>query len=317
MQVRQVVAVDAAARQPVQVAGPVHVIGATGRTGTALVRSLLAAGRDVVPVVRDLGKWAATGLPGAARRADVTYGRALRSALADAARIVCCAHARHTGAVIAAAPAGARFVFLGSTRKFSRWPDAHGTGVTAGETEFLRSGRPGVMLHPTMIYGAEGEDNVQRLAALLRRLPVVPLPGGGRSLVQPIYQDDVIRAIRAALAHAWTAPVCIVIAGPEPVPYAAFVHAVAAAAGLRAPLIAPLPGRLLVALAPLAGAALRLPVVRRDEARRLLEDKAFDICDMRATLGVEPVPLAEGLARTFARLQKPQPAEEAQHADRQ
>ena len=37
-----------------------------------------------------------------------------------------------------------------------------------------------------MIYGAEGEDNVRRLAALLRRLPVVPLPEGGRALVQPI-----------------------------------------------------------------------------------------------------------------------------------
>ena len=56
------------------------------------------------------------------------------------------------------------------------------------------------MLHPTMIYGAQGEDNVQRLAALLRRLPFVPLPGGGRALVQPIHQDDVTRAIRAALS---------------------------------------------------------------------------------------------------------------------
>ena len=71
----------------------------------------------------------------------------------------------------------ARFVFLGSTRKFTRWPDAHGNGVLAGEAAFLASGRSGVMLHPTMIYGAQGEDNVQRLAALLRRLPFVPLPG--------------------------------------------------------------------------------------------------------------------------------------------
>ena len=104
-------------------------------------------------------------------------------------------------AVLAAAPADARFVFLGSTRKFTRWPDAHGNGVLAGEAAFLASGRPGVMLHPTMIYGAQGEDNVQRLAALLRRLPFVPLPGGGTALVQPIHQDDVTRAIRAALDH--------------------------------------------------------------------------------------------------------------------
>ena len=83
------------------------------------------------------------------------------------------------GAVIEAAPPDARLVLLGSTRKFTRWPDAHGNGVLAGEAAFLASGRAGVMLHPTMIYGAQGEDNVQRLAALLRRVPIVPLPGGG------------------------------------------------------------------------------------------------------------------------------------------
>ena len=133
------------------------------------------------------------------RRPDHHRGFAPRSQ--DATRIVCCAHARHAGAVIDAAPADARLIFLGSTRKFTRWPDAHGNGVLAGEAAFLASGRAGVMLHPTMIYGAQGEDNVQRLAALLRRLPVVPLPGGGKALVQPIHQDDVTRAIRAALDH--------------------------------------------------------------------------------------------------------------------
>ena len=83
---------------------------------------------------------------------------------------------------VAAAEAAERFVFLGSTRTFTRWPDSHGGGVLAGEAAFRASGRPGVMLHPTMIYGAQGEDNVRRLAALLRRLPAVPLPGGGASL---------------------------------------------------------------------------------------------------------------------------------------
>src|SRR5947209_5016007 len=78
------------------------------------------------------------------------------------------------------------------------------------------SGRPGGMLHPTMIYGTRGEQNVQRLAAMLRRLPLVPLPGGGRNLVQPIHQDDVTRAIRAALDAAWDGPHALVIAGPKP-----------------------------------------------------------------------------------------------------
>jgi nucleoside-diphosphate-sugar epimerase len=155
------------------------------------------------------------------------------------------------------------------------------------------------MLHPTMIYGAAGEDNVQRLAALLRRLPVVPLPGGGRSLVQPIHQDDVTRSIRAALDYDWIGPSSMVVAGPEAVSYGTFVRAVAAAAGLRRPLIVPVSGGLLVALAPLSRWIRSLPDVRPEEVRRLLEDKAFDITEMRRVLGIEPVPLGEGLARTF------------------
>ncbi len=280
---------------------PIHVIGASGRSGAALCRSLDAESIGFVPVVRDVAKWSALGLGRPPVVADIADGPALRAALQGARRIVCCAHASHAGAVLAASPPEARFVFLGSTRKFTRWPDAHGNGVIAGESAFLGSGRSGVMLHPTMIYGAAGEDNVQRLAALLCRLPVVPLPGGG-SLVQPIHQDDVTRAIRAALDHDWIGPSSMVIAGPEAVPYSDLVRAAAMAAGLRRPWVLPFPGQLLIALAPLSLWIRGIPNIRPEEVRRLLEDKAFDITDMREVLGIEPIPLAEGLARTFARL---------------
>lgn len=283
---------------------PVHIIGASGRSGAALCRSLSAEGVGFVPVVRDAAKWSALGLGASPLLADIGDEPALRAALRWAGRIVCCAHASHAGAVLAAAPSDARFVFLGSTRKFTRWPDAHGTGVTAGESAFLASGRSGVMLHPSMIYGAAGEDNVQRLAALLRRLPVVPLPGGGRSLVQPIHQDDVVRAIRAALDRDWIGPSSMVIAGPEAVPYAEFVRMVAMAAGLQRPWILPFSGRLPIALAPLSRWVGGLPHIRSQEVRRLLEDKAFDIREMRGVLGVEPIPLAEGLERTFRALRR-------------
>jgi nucleoside-diphosphate-sugar epimerase len=282
------------------------VIGASGRSGAALVLALLAAGRPVQPVVRDLVRWQAAGpaphpLLAAPRRADLAATAAMRAALGDAAAIVSTAHARTTPALLAAAPDAARLVLLGSTRRFTRWPDAHGRGVADGEAALLASGRPGVMLHPTMIYGAAGENNVQRLAALLRRLPVVPLPGGGRALVQPIHQDDVTRSILAALDVPWRGPQALVIAGPAPLPYAAFVRAVAAAAGLRPPRIVGVPAGLLMALAPLTAALPFLPAVSAAEIRRLQEDKAFDIGPMSATLGVRPVPLAAGLAALFRR----------------
>lgn len=281
----------------------VHVIGAAGRSGAALCRALRDGAESFVPIVRSPRRWAATGLPGQPRRADLE-GAGLQPALADATRIVSCAHARHIPAILAAAPAQARFVFLGSTRKFTRWPDAHGAGVLLGEQAFLASARPGVILHPTMIYGAAGEDNVQRLASLLRRLPLVPLPAGGRALVQPIHQSDVTRSIVAALEQDWTGPDAIVIAGPVAVPYAEFVRAVARAAGLRRPGIVPVPAALLHALAPLTRLPL-LPRVRPAEIRRLLEDKAFSISEMRARLGVDPIPLEAGLTLTFGKAECP------------
>ena len=117
--------------------------------------------------------------------------------------------------------------------------------------------------------------------------------------MQPIHQDDVSRRIRAALEIAWDDPHSLVIAGPGPLPYFAFVQQVARAAGLRPPRWIALPawsrgGRRLSQFVPL------LPTVRPAEIRRLLEDKAFDIAPMRAALNVQPIALPEGLARTFA-----------------
>jgi len=278
---------------------PVHVIGASGRTGRVLCQTLLADGIPLVPVVRNPSKWEAAELAGQARLADLRQPEALRAALADATRIVSCAHARHTPAILAAAPATARLVLLGSTRKFTRWPDAHGNGVLAGEAALMSSGRHGVMLHPTMIYGAQGENNVQRLAALLRRLPFLPLPGGGRFLVQPIHQSDVVRCIRSALEQAWPEPASLVIAGPEPLQYADFVRAVGLAADVGRVRILSFPAGPLILAARLTRHMKALPAVEPAEIRRLLEDKAFDIADMVAILGVAPISLRDGLALTF------------------
>jgi len=277
----------------------VAVIGATGRSGAALVRALAAAGVPFVPVARDAAAWAASGLPGELRVADLRDAAALQRALAGATQVASTAHARWTPALLAAAEPGASFVLMGSTRRFSRWPDDHGDGVRAGEAAFLASGRRGVMLHPTMIYGATGENTVQRLAALLARLPVAPLPGGGRALVQPIHQGDVTRSLAAALRQRWDGPRTLVVAGPTPMPYRDFLRAVAAAAGLRAPPILPIPALPLRLAAPLTRIIPGLPKVTADEIRRLTEDKDFDTGPMRRILGVEPIGLEQGLALTF------------------
>ena len=92
----------------------------------------------------------------------------------------------------------------------------------------------------------------------------------------------------------------MVIAGPEPLSYRDFLRAVAAASGAGDPWVVSVPAAPLIALAGLTRFLPGLPTVEGTEIRRLLEDKAFDITAMRAVLGVTPISLREGLARTFA-----------------
>ena len=89
------------------------------------------------------------------------------------------------------------------------------------------------------------------------------------------------------------------IAGPTPLPYADFVRAVAAAGGTARAAHRRLPAGPLMALAGILRYIPFLPRIRPAEIRRLLEDKSFDVRPMIDTLGFTPIPLHEGLARTF------------------
>ncbi|MBS1102152.1 NAD-dependent epimerase/dehydratase family protein [Gluconobacter sp. Dm-62] len=283
--------------------GPVSIIGASGRSGAALCRALLAESQKIIAVVRSQGNLAPdiAAACWAVRVADLTDSTTLALAFEDAAIVVNTAHARHLPAILAATKAPV--VALGSTRKFTHWPDNHGGGVLAGEAALKADGRPSIILHPTMIYGAQGEDNVQRLAKLLERLPVIPLPGGGRALVQPIDQRDVTRCLVSAIhliqSGDVTGPESIVIAGPTAVAYRTFVRMVLYFAGLGGRPIISLPGWMLMALSHVTRHIRKLPQIAPEEIRRLLEDKNFDIGMMEQRLGVIPVPLANGLHNLF------------------
>jgi uncharacterized protein YbjT (DUF2867 family) len=265
----------------------VTVLAATGRLGQALVRHLLAGGHDVVAVGRDPAKL--TLLPDAVTRrvADLSHGPALAAALADATHVVSCANAVHVPAILAALPTPApeRLVVMGSTRRFSAIPDATAHHVRAAEAMLERLPVPSVILLASLIYGAGGSV-VDGLAARLRRSRFLPLPGGGRSLVQPIHIEDVAAALAAALVRDEAPGQPIVIAGPVAISYGAMVRTIARGIG-RPVVILGVPGWIfsaagrVVSLAPpLAGLGGAL--------RRLVEDKSYDVGDMRRRLGVSP-----------------------------
>jgi nucleoside-diphosphate-sugar epimerase len=278
----------------------VALLGASGKTGRYVAARLVRDGHRVVAVGRSAERLSRIEATVEARIADLEDAASVRAALADAETVVSLAHARFAAAVLGALPPACRRVVLtGSTRKFTRLPDPAADAVRAGEAAFLASGRPGVMLHPSMIYGAPDDRNVNRLLRLFRRWPrflpvVVPLPDGGRPLVQPVFVDDVVEAFAAAVARPDPTGASIVVAGPDAIPYAEFVRACAAAVGRRARIL-PVPSALPIGVARLMAAVGLRPPFGAAELRRAAETKRFDIAPLRDRLGVAPRPFAEGL----------------------
>lgn len=284
----------------------VAVLGASGKTGRYLVAALCDAGHETVALGRSAERLAAVDPRAEKRLADIEDAAGLRAALADASHVVSLAHARFAAQVLAALPAPCeRVVLTGSTRHFTSLPDPAADAVRAGEAAFRAAKKPGVMLHPSMIYGAPDDRNINRVLRLLRRWPrflpiLLPLPDGGRHKVQPVFVDDVVAAFVAALTRPEAPGESIVLAGPEAISYRRMIRACGTALGRRVHIL-PVPVALLAALAR-GARRIGLPTPFNEaELRRAAEDKDFDIAPMRTRLGVVPRSFETGLADKISR----------------
>jgi nucleoside-diphosphate-sugar epimerase len=284
----------------------IALFGATSKTGRYVVGELVGRGHRVVAIGRSAARLAQLDPRAVAAVADLAQPSTLASAVAGADIVASLAHAHFAPAVLASLPPGCRRVILtGSLRRHTKLHDPAAEAVRHAEALFEASGRRGVMLHPSMIYGAPDERNVNRLLAYMGRFPrgwpvPVPLPGGGRATVQPVFVDDMVAAFVAAIERPDADGPPIAVAGPEPLTYRAFVETCAAAIGRRA-VIVPVPAAAIAAASQAAQAVGIGRLAGAEEFARAGESKAFDVAPLRLRLGVTPRPFAEGMRLKIAR----------------
>jgi uncharacterized protein YbjT (DUF2867 family) len=283
----------------------VAVTGATGFTGRRIVSELLRRDHEVTALVRP----PAARLPVASGisvvEGDMADARALAELMAGAEGLVHAASLGfgHAGVVADAVEAAGvrRAVFFSSTALFTHLPAASKAVRMAAEARVRALPGAWTILRPTMIYGAAGDRNMERLIRFLARSPVVPLPGGGRALVQPVHVEDLGRAAVDALLCPVAARREYNLGGADPAPLRELVLHVAGLLGRR-PLLVAVPVR------PVAAAvgvwwALRLPPrLKPEQVLRLAEDKAFPYEEARRDWGYAPRSWREGLAEEVAAL---------------
>ena len=58
-----------------------------------------------------------------------------------------------------------------------------------------------LILRPTVIYGKKNTSDIGFLIALIKHIPIVPIVGNGKQLIQPISVEDVVKCIDSGLLH--------------------------------------------------------------------------------------------------------------------
>ena len=282
------------------------VLGASSGPGAAVFLSLAGQGLDVIGAGRNPDKIEdvenQSDRPLTWVRDDLWNRDDMSKALRDVSVVINCGPNRWVYSVFElAGDRLERLITLGSTRAYSKYPDQRTSDMIVLEKAVIESAVPSTILHPTLIYGWwNGNPSVPRLLNMVRRLPVVPLPNGGRALVQPVMHRDVALAVEAALDRPESQGKAYVVAGPKPLTYADFIRACAAADGQTVRIVG-VPAPLASAMAAISRAVPGLPNVDRGEIERLLEDKDFDMGPTIEALGVKPRSLEQGLSEMFAR----------------
>jgi uncharacterized protein YbjT (DUF2867 family) len=265
-------------------ASVIVLFGSSSDLGKRLVASLRTSGLSVCTVSRDAH---------ADRVADLETGNGVAEAIASASMIVSCAHAKFTPNILQNCRAGQSVVLTGSAWRYLRSADpGAGRELREAEAQFLASGVPGMMIHPTMIYGGSHENNVRRIVSALGWLPVVPAPGGGKQVVQPIFIDDVVRCLHAAAVATWRTASVVPVAGP-PLTWRSMVAETARALNVRR-LIVPVPLQLSIAAVELLNRA-GLMNLNTNVLRRFAEDVNIPTDEMVRRFGVVPRPYPDGI----------------------
>lgn len=189
-----------------------------------------------------------------------------------------------------------RLVAFSSTSRFTKTESASPAerevaralqdGEAAVEAFCRASGLGFTILRPTLVY-AEGQDgNVSRLAGLIRRFGVLPLPGEGRGLRQPVHAEDLATLARLTM-DAGPADRAYDTPGGETLTYRAMVERIFEALGR--------PARIVAVPTPLlrTGYALAKPLLPGSTVGmvdRINQDLVFDAAPVRQAYRWSPRP---------------------------
>jgi uncharacterized protein YbjT (DUF2867 family) len=187
-----------------------------------------------------------------------------------------------------------RAVFVSTTAMFTTLNASTKATRIAAEDAITSSGLDYTIIRPTMIYGGPDDRNVCRLLTALERRPIMPLPGGGRGLQQPVHVEDLAEVLVAAIDRAVSIGKAYNVAGRDVLSFREMVLECGRALGRRVTVV-PVPLAPVLMAARLNERFVKTPRLKAEQFERLAEDKSFDNGPATEDLGLDVRTFAQGV----------------------
>ncbi len=279
----------------------VLIAGATGFTGRFVVREFAQAEEFEISVfVRDPARVTPDIRPAiqSLYTGDFDTIESLQDALAGHDLFVFCAslgYGQGPSIVNACEKAGvSRAIFISTTALFTQLNPATKQIRIQAEEAIQHSSLQYTIVRPTMIYGAPGDRNIERLIRYVNKYPALPVPGPGTYLIQPVYVGDVARAVRLAAQSEAAIGKAYNISGRDVLAYNDLVRLIGRLLTKRIGLVH-IPLRAMTAAFSLYERLAPNPRLKVEQLLRLNEDKNFAYDDAARDLGYNPQGIEETL----------------------
>lgn len=163
------------------------------------------------------------------------------------------------------------------------------------EQAVKESGIPWTIFRPSVIFGP-GDEFINTLANLVKKAPILPVVGDGKSKFQPVHVTEVATAFRVALDDPSTAYHTYDLGGPDILTYEGMMDTIATQLG-KSPSKIHVPIGLMKTVVSLSSplpSALKPPVTM-EQLRMLAVDNCSAESATATLIGREPMRLADGI----------------------
>lgn len=284
----------------------IFITGSTGFVGSHLTEALLKKGLTLKCLVRNEEKarrLKEKGIP--VHPGDITDRESLKESLNGVTTVV------HLVGIMEGSPADFKRIHVNGTEnlideavkagvKLFFYQSALGASIK-GNTAYektkamaeeivISSGIPYIIFRPSLIIG-KWDGFTKRLMDLIKNLPVIPVPGDGRSRFQPLYIEDWIQAFIKAVIEQKEKNRIFELGGPEYLTYNEIIQTLMDAMGIKKPVIH-IPQWMLRAGLPVGKIIKKLgseiPIPTIDQLKLLKKDNITDIDAIKKHFGFEP-----------------------------